>query len=82
MWRYDLPAISLMVVGCLTIVFNANYEVIEYSKETIDKLLFNRINLTIYSLLLIIYIMTKFMDCWFQSKLNEFDEDAENEIRK
>ena len=67
--RYDLPALVLIITGCLTIVFNANYEVIEYSKETIMDLLFNNLNLSIYIVLLFIYILTKFFDCWFQKKL-------------
>lgn len=82
MWRYDLPALFLVITGCLTIVFNANYETISYSKEKIDKLLYNKLNLSIYILLTLVFLLSRVMDCYFQKFLNRFEKEAEEAIEK
>ena len=77
MVRYDLPALIFIVTGALTIVCNSNYEVITYSKEQIYRLLFSPLNLTIYSVLCMLYFACKFMDYRFSLKLAQFDREAD-----
>lgn len=67
--RYDLPALAFIITGALLIVCNANYETIEYSKEQIYRLLFSPLNLTIYSILCMMYFANRFMDYQFSLQL-------------
>jgi len=67
--KYDLPAMTCIVTGCLMIVFNANLEEVQFSKGDIETLLFSPGNLMIYCLLTLFYLISKICDFCFSKTL-------------
>ena len=73
MIRYDIPAMVLLMSGCMIIVFNCNFEEITYTADDIQRLLFNVGNLVLYGLIAFGYGISKVCDFWFRRILIDFE---------
>ena len=75
-WRYDLPALVLIIGGSLTIVFLSNYDETVYTPELINELLWSTTTLVCAIVALLLTIGTIIQYCWHLSKLAQFNSRA------
>ena len=74
-WKYDIPAIIFLTVGCLTIVFVSNYDEIEYSAHKVVTLLTKPMSIVIYCLYIIWSASTYVFNRWYRRCLRGFEKD-------
>ena len=77
-YKYDIPAIICLTAGCLTIVFLANYDEINYSAERVVELLTMPVSIVIYTLYAIWSTCTYVFNRWYRRSLRGFEKDLNN----
>ena len=75
-WRYDLPAIVLIIGGSLTIVFLSDYSKTTYTPDLIKELLWSTTSLVCLIVAIVFIIATIVQYCWHLKKLKNFNERA------
>ena len=96
-WAYDAPAITLIMIGTLTIILLSNYEETTYTPETIKNLLWSTTTLAFFVSFCLLVVFTYFQylwhkrqvikfnnraNCWIDAKLNQLTNDADEHDRK
>ena len=78
-WRYDLPAIILILGGSLTIIWLSDYSETVYTPDLIRELLWSTTTLVSALIALLFTVLTCVEYCWhkkqiykFNTKLNQF----------
>ena len=74
--KYDIIALTLLIAGCLVVVFCANYEEVEYSSTRVMHLMKSPVSITFYTLYVFLCIFTYIMNRHFRKGLTSFNTDA------
>mmetsp|Transcript_43560 Transcript_43560/g.57673 ORF Transcript_43560/g.57673 Transcript_43560/m.57673 type:complete len:222 (+) Transcript_43560:33-698(+) len=75
-WRYDIPAILLIIGGSLTIVFLSDYSETTYTPDLIRELLWSTTTLVCFIVAVVFTAVTIAQYCWHLQKLKAFNQQA------
>jgi len=73
-WVYDLPAVLLMIGGCLMVILLSDYSENTYTPDRITDLLFSAISLICFIFSGMILAGTIFQYCWHLKQLKNFND--------
>lgn len=75
-WRYDLPAVILIIGGSFSLAGIANKEQPEYDQEEMIKIIWNWPSIVFYVYLVVFVVTVHCMMYKFEKGLREFESDA------
>ena len=81
-WRYDLPAILLILTGCLTVVLLSDYSSEKYTPDRIVDLLLSTPTIVFFSVTFVFVIFTIVQYCWHIKMLANFNAKANNFLQQ
>ena len=73
-WVYDLPAVILMIGGCLMVILLSDYSEKTYTPDRITDLLFSAVSLICFIITGMILAGTIFQYCWHLKQLKNFND--------
>ena len=72
-WKYDLPSMCLIILGCLTIVCLSSYAEQTYTAEDIMRLIERPSSICLLSLSAFVFAMAYIYVQWFFKQLDKFN---------
>ena len=72
-WKYDITSTTLIVTGCLVIVFLSSYDDITFTADDIVKLLTRPVTICFLSFFVFSAACTYLFWQWFQKTINKFN---------
>lgn len=78
--KVDLPALTLMIGGCVALGFVSNKDVILYTKDQIRELMLSRAAIAYYICTCVSCVLTFFSYKWLMNQLKNFEKQVDETL--